>query len=143
MKNTQVNFTIDAAAFVNLKGANFSGLTRHAEISVNDSDTWGKGLTPLFSQLVQSMFKGIAKGQPIEWAMSVSNESGSVLVEGSEIMKGDSVSTAKAIFKAIRVQFAPEVEGLDMQNLPKISAIKQAYKDAANKRLTFAELCNN
>jgi hypothetical protein len=143
MNNTKVNFTIDAASFVNLKGANFSGLTRHAEISVNDSDTWGKGLTPLFSQLVQSMFKGIAKGQPIDWAMSVINESGSVLVEGSEVMKGDSVSTAKAIFKAIRTQFAPEVEGLDMQNLPKISAIKQAYKDAANKRLTFAELCEN
>lgn len=141
--NTKVNFTIDAAAFVNTKGANFSGLTRHAAINVDSAEQWGKGLTPLFSQLVQSMFKGIAKGQPIEWAMSVENESGSVLVEGSEVMKGDSVSTAKAIFKAIRVQFAPEVEGLDMQNLPKISAIKQAYKDAANKRLTFDELCAN
>ena len=84
---TKVNFTIDAAPFVNLKGANFSGLTRHAEISVNDTETWGKGLTPLFSQLVQSMFKGIAKGQPIQWAMSVINDSGSVLVEGSEVMK--------------------------------------------------------
>lgn len=143
MNNTKVNFTIDAASFINTKGANFSGLTRHAQIDVQSSEQWGKGLTPLFSQLVQSMFKGIAKGQPIEWAMSVENESGSVLVEGSEVMKGDSVSTAKAIFKAIRVQFAPEVEGLDMQNLPKISAIKQAYKDAANKRLTFEELCAN
>lgn len=141
--NTKVNFTIDAAAFVNLKGANFSGLTRHAEINVSDAETWGKGLTPLFSKLVQSMFKGIAKGQPIDWAMSVENESGSVIVEGSELMKGDSVSTAKAIFKAIRFEFAPEVEGLDMQNLPKISAIKKAYKDAADKRLTFAELCTN
>ena len=141
--NTKVNFTIDAAAFVNTKGANFSGLTRHAQIDVQSSESWGKGLTPMFSKLVQTMFKGIAKGQPIEWAMSVENESGSVLVEGSELMKGDSVSTAKAIFKAIRTQFAPEVEGLDMQNLPKISAIKQAYKDAANKRLTFEELCSN
>lgn len=141
--STKINFTLDAATFVNLKGANFSGLTRHASINVESNEQWGKGLTPMFSKLVQSMFKGIAKGQPIDWAMSVENESGSVLVEGSEVMKGDSVSTAKAIFKAIRFEFAPEVEGLDMQNLPKISAIKKAYQEAANKRLTFAELCNN
>ncbi len=140
---TKVNFTLDAASFVNLKGANFSGLSKHTEISVDANQSWGQGLTPLFSQLVKLMFKGIAKGQPIEWAMSVTNESGSVLVEGSEVMRADSVSTAKAIFKAIRESFAPEIEGLDTQNLPKISAIKQAYKDAANKRLTFAELCEN
>jgi hypothetical protein len=140
---TKVNFTLDAAAFVNLKGANFSGLTKHVEINVDANQSWGQGLTPLFSQLVKLMFKGIAKGQPIDWGMSVTSESGSVLIEGSEVMRADSVSTAKAIFKAIRESFAPEVEGLDTQNLPKIADIKKAYQDAANKRLTFAELCTN
>ena len=141
--NTKVNFTIDAMPFVNAKGANFSGITRHVEMDVETSQSWGNGLVPLFSKLVGTMFKGIAKGQSIEWAISLTNEQGSILVDGSETMKGDTVSTAKAIFKAIRESFAPEVDGLDVQNLPKISAIKQAYKDAANKRLTFEQLCSN
>ena len=141
--NTKVNFTIDAMPFVNAKGANFSGITRHIELDVPTSQDWGKGLVPLFSKLVGTIFKGIAKGQPIEWAISLTNEQGTILVDGSETMRGDTVSTAKAIFKAIRESFAPEIEGLDVQNLPKISTSKQAYNDAANKRFTFAELCTN
>jgi len=147
MNNTQnnlavVNFTLDALSFTNDKAATFAGLSRSTTFNVASGQTWGNGLAPLFTDLLNNMFLGIAKGQPIEWAISIEVGGNSILVEGKETMRKELVSTAKAIFATIRKQFAPKLL-VDTQNLPSVVNIKKAMKDNEGKRLTFEQLALN